>query len=53
MEDGTLVFEGCVFPQILTGDLESEGIALFDGMIDAVANDMGERVRKQLEHRFV
>ncbi len=38
LEDGTLVFEGCVFPQILTGDLESEGIAIFDGIIDAAGN---------------
>ncbi len=38
LEDGTLVFEGCVFPQILTGDLEGEGTALFDGILDAAGN---------------
>ncbi len=38
LEDGTLVFKGCVFPQILTGDLEGDGTALFDGKIDAAGN---------------
>ncbi len=38
LEDDTLVFKGCVFPQILTGDLEGEGTALFDGTIDVAGN---------------
>ncbi len=38
LEDGTQVFKGCVFPQILTGDLEGDGTALFDGKIDAMGN---------------
>ena len=36
--EGTDVFEGCVFPQILTGDLEGEGPAIFDAIIDAAGN---------------
>ncbi len=37
-EDGGTLFEGCVFPQIITGDLESEGTAIFDAIIDAAGD---------------
>ncbi len=41
LENGTLVFEGCVIPQTLTGDLEGGGPVIFDGIIDAAGNGAG------------
>ena len=38
LADGTIVFEGCVLPQTLTGDLEGGGASKFDGIIDAAGN---------------
>jgi hypothetical protein len=49
VEDGTLVFDGCMGPETISGDLVGSGLAVIDAKIDLVTGNGKSKGTETLE----